>query len=214
MTFEERLAAKIAAKQEQVNAQHEQSMEKLLENSDFIEAQRVISAKANEIKHLDTLITQVNSITPFKANDGTKYSVRAFSVNESIFGAGMGRVLGLIKASESAFTDEMRMQFEAITGISAVEWNEACNALGKPAYYNKDTKSIDFDRIKLPSPAVLKPLLESISIKLGIKEYVTDTVNTDTIQLWFNIEEAKAKSKVLEATKEAALDTTPFTVTD
>jgi len=210
MTFQERLQNKIkeaqVAKQEANNA----AMEKLLENDNFIEAQRELMAKEEELTRLKAIITQLNKIKPFVATDGTKYSVSVYPV--SFFGTGIGEIIGIINGAKSAFTDDLALQYSAITGISMLELTEASNALGVPAYYsNKEMRMVDGIEGNI---SIFKGLLDSIMLKLNITEF-KNTITEERIKLWFARAELNATKKETEVARNIILDdNNDFTMED
>ena len=200
--FQEQLNAKVAKAQEAKSAEQLDSRLAMLENHNFIEAQRVISAKQNELQSLSTTITQLNSIKPHLAKDGSRFNINVYPVG--IFGTGMAEVLGIITGSRSAFTDELALQYSALTNLSIVELAEARDALGSPAYFSKGEIV----------PAIpgsydqFKPLLESICMKLGLYEYSAESVTRDRVELWFTRSELTANTKATEHNKSEAINDT------
>ncbi len=185
-SFKAKLQTRIATAQAKAQEAQEVAMEKLLENEAFIESQRSMQAKEEELTELGTIMIQLNAIAPFIANDGRKFSVNVFPV--ASFGTGLGSVIGIVQGSRSAFVDEKLLEFSAITGVSIMELQEAQMALGSPAYY-KDGKlhepvSGDYYR--------LAAILESIFLKLGLNEFKASEVTQDKYDLWFAVSEAKA----------------------
>jgi len=210
MTFEQQLKQAVANAQQAHEAQHLESLQGLLTNPAFIEAQRSIAAKDAELAKLNTIINQLNQIKPFVAKDGTKYQIKCYPI--SFFGTGLSQVLGIISASRSAFTDELALQYSAITGISMIELAEANDALGSPVYLAKD------GTISVATPAnlgKLRQLLASILLKLGIKEFDPSSITQDRLDLWF----AKAELAVAKAVEEIQTtnlinSTSQFTIED
>ncbi len=185
-TFQDRLEIKIEAAQAAKELEQDKALDNLLENDAFVEAQRGIIAKEGELQKLNDVITQLNFITPFKANDGRKFNVNVYPIAQ--FGVGLGQVMGIIAGSRSAFVDETRVQFTAITGLTSIELYEAVDALGSPSYF-KDGKvndAVDGDFGKLES------LLPGIFMRLGLNEYVATDISRDKFNLYFAAAEAKA----------------------
>lgn len=210
MTFEDKLTAKVAEAQAQHEANRIESLQAVLENPAFIEAQRSISAKDAELKRLNAIINQLNQIKPFITKDGTKYSIQCYPV--SFFGTGLAQVIGIISASRSAFTDELALQYSAITGISILELAEANEALGSPTYLSKD------GTISPAMPCSLskfRQLLASIMLKTNIHEFNPDVITQDRVDLWFAKAElaVERKSAELEATQ-AINASSSFTIED
>ena len=127
MTFEQQLKEAVEKAQLTHDEQHMESIAGLLSNPAFIDAQRSITAKDAELTKLNTIINQLNQIKPFVSKDGTKYAIKCFPA--SFFGTGLAQVIGIISASRGAFTDELALQYTAITGISMIELMEANDAL-------------------------------------------------------------------------------------
>ncbi len=206
-SFKEKLQAKIAEAQEQQDILYAKDLEALLDNPNFIEAQRKIEAKSSELRRLNTIIHQLNSIQPFVANDGSKYSVTVYPI--SFFGKGLGEILGIIASSRSAFTDDLMLQYSAITGIDMVELAEAETALGRPAYCQKDGTVVEAVPGDLPR---LHDILLSIAIKLGIKTIDFNQLTKDRFDLWYARAELAANKKAADFNRNLTLDTQRFTM--
>lgn len=193
--FTEKLSQKIEEAQEKVAKVQEKALEKLLDNDKFIEVQREIIAKENEISNLHTTIIQLNSITPFITNDGRKFSVRVYPI--AAFGTGLGQVLGIINGSKSAFVDEKLMEYAAISGVSQLELVEAALAMGNPTYYANgivnDATPGNYTKLVL--------LLDSIFIKLGLHEFKAKDFTKSKYDLWFAKSEISAMKKFTESEK-------------
>lgn len=205
--FQKALEAKIEAAEKARNEAHTASIMALLDKPEFVEAQRQLTAKQRELRGLNTMIHQLNAIPAFVANDGSKYKVTVYPI--SFFGHGLGEVLGIISASGSAFTDDLMLQYSAITGISEIELSEAKQALGVPAYCTRDgivVAAVEGDFAKL------KSLLASIAIKLSIREFDLQSLTIDRYNLWFTRSELAAIKKADDFTRNAVLDTQRFTM--
>ena len=208
MTFEQQLNEAVAQAQVAHEAKHLESISALLTNGAFIDAQRSIAAKDNELRQLNTIIKQLNQIKPFISKDGTKYAIKCFPA--SFFGTGLAQIVGIISASRGAFTDELALQYSAITGISMIELLEAREALGSPMYLNQEPE--DF---KLWNIAKLHPLLASIMLKMGIKEFSPNMSTEDKMHLWFTLSERKVLKEKEELEKTKAIDaSSDFTIED
>ena len=208
MTFEQQLNEAVAQAQVAHEAKHLESISALLTNGAFIDAQRSIAAKDNELRQLNTIIKQLNQIKPFISKDGTKYAIKCFPA--SFFGTGLAQIVGIISASRGAFTDELALQYSAITGISMIELLEAREALGSPMYLNQEPE--DF---KLWNIAKLHPLLASIMLKMGIKEFSPNMITEDKMHLWFTLSERKVLKEKEELEKTKAIDaSSDFTIED
>lgn len=210
MTFEEKLAQAVEKAQQAHEAQHLESILGLLSNPAFIEAQRSLSAKDAELSRLNAIINQLNKIKPFVANDGTKYQIKCFP--NSFFGPGLGHIIGIIQSSRSAFTDELALQYSAITGISMLELLEANDALGQPIYMAKDgtvSEQMPYNLNKL------KQLIASIMLKMGIKEFDPSSITEDRMNLWFTKAELAVAKKQDEIAKTAVINASSnFTIED
>ena len=208
MTFEQQLNEAVAQAQVANEAKHLESISALLTNGAFIDAQRSIAAKDNELRQLNTIIKQLNQIKPFISKDGTKYAIKCFPA--SFFGTGLAQIVGIISASRGAFTDELALQYSAITGISMIELLEAREALGSPMYLNQEPE--DF---KLWNIAKLHPLLASIMLKMGIKEFSPNMITEDKMHLWFTLSERKVLKEKEEFKATKAIDaSSDFTIED
>jgi hypothetical protein len=211
MTFREKLAAKVTEAQVAVTANKEEAMVALLDNPEFIETQRIVTAKEAELKSLNATITQLGAISKFKANDGTEYSVRVFPVAEGVFGTGIAQILGIISGSRGAFTDEMQAQFSAITKVPMIEIQMANIALGSPRYMKKDGSVVAAEATKL---GALKPLLQSIALQLDIHEFDVSTITQNNIDLWFLKEDQRVTKQLADKEKTAKVDTKDFVLED
>lgn len=207
MTFQQKLEAQIAKAQAEQEILYAESLERLLDNPAFIETQRQIAAKATELRRLSATIAQLNAIQPFVANDGTKYGVTVYPTN--FFGHGLGEILGIVASSRSAFTDDLMLQYSAITGINPVELAEAEAALGRPAYCQKDGTVVEAVPGNL---AKLKEILRSICIKLDIKTINLDELTQDKYDLWFTRSELAANKKAADFHRNLTLDAVRFTM--
>jgi uncharacterized coiled-coil protein SlyX len=184
--FNEMLKARIQEAEKKHAEQEQKAIESLLENEAFIEAQRSIMRKEQELQKLNTIITQLNSITPFVAKDGRKFSVIVFPI--PVFGTGGAQIMGIIQGSRSAFIDEKALEYSAICGITQLELVEAREAMGSPAYF-RDGRVIeaipgDFNKLSV--------LLEGIYLKMGLREFKASDITKEKYDLWFALGEAKA----------------------
>lgn len=209
-TFEEQLAAAVAEAQAKHEQEHLESLKGLLTNPAFIDAQRSIATKDAELTKLNGIINQLNQIKPFTAKDGTKYSIKVFPV--SFFGTGLAQVIGIIQGSRSAFTDDLALQYSAITGISMIELSEANDALGSPVYMAKDGTVSEAIPANVPK---LRQLLASIMLKLGVSEFDPSVITEDRVNLWFTKAELAVAKKKDELAKTAAINASSnFTIED
>lgn len=207
MTFQDKLKAAIAKAQEEQDILYAKNLDALLENPAFIETQRQIEAKSSEIRRLNATIHQLNAIQPFIANDGSRYSVTVYPI--SFFGHGLGEILGIVASSRSAFTDDLMLQYSAITGIDMVELAEAEAALGRPAYCQKDGTIVE----AVPGDlAKLRNVLTSICIKLGIKTVDLNHLTQDRFDLWYSRAEVQAIKKAADFNRNLTLESQRFTM--
>ena len=208
--FNKKLQEKIAEAQTETDKANEVAQERLLENASFIEAQRTVSAKESELKELTNITLQLNNIPAYVSKDGRKFNVNVFPI--SIFGTGLGTVMGIINGSRSVFVDEKMIEFALVSGISMLELQEAQAAMGSPAYF-KDGKVHD----AIPGDYVnLKGLLDGIFVKLDLAEFKADSITEDRFDLWFATSEAKANKQLVEHEKLKKLekDATDFIIED
>ena len=210
-TFQEKLNKKVAAAQIARAAHNQAAQDMLLGNDGYIEVQRSIAAKSEEIVKLNMMLTAVSMITPFSANDGRTFKINAFPV--SAFGPGMDTVIGMIIASSGAFTEEMKAEFTAITKIPMLEFAEAATALGATAYCDKLGTVVpeikgDFTRFS--------NILKSICVKLNLAELSADSITAERVDLWMAKATAKAKTEKEEYAKNMELEATTqkFTLED
>ena len=210
MTFEQQLNEAVAQAQVAHEAKHLESISSLLTNEAFIDAQRSITAKDAELTKLNAIMNQLNQIKPFVSKDGTKYAIKCFPA--SFFGTGLAQVVGIISASRGAFTDELALQYSAITGISMIELMEANDALGSPVYMSKDgtvSEAMPYNLNKL------RQLLASIMLKMGIKEFSPEAITDDRMKLWFTKAELAVAKKHEEFKVTQAIDqSSEFTIED
>ncbi len=184
--FTEKLNKKILMAQKIADKNAEKAVEKLLDNKSFIEAQRQISAKQNELNSLNETVIQLNGMKPFVAKDGRRFNINVFPIN--VFGTGLGSVIGIINGSRNAFIDEKALEYSAICGISTLELIEANTALGNPSYF-KDGKVND---AIIGDYSILKDILTGILIKLGLNEISIKDFTREKYDLYFSIAETKA----------------------
>lgn len=210
MTFEQQLKDAVAKAQLAHDEQHLESISGLLSNPAFISAQRSITAKDAELTRLNTVINQLNQIKPFISKDGTKFAIKCYPI--SFFGTGLAQVIGIISSARSAFTDELALQYTAITGISMIELMEANDALGSPVYMAKDgtvSEAMPYNLGKL------RQLLASIMLKMNIREFNPESITEDRMNLWFAKAELAVTKKVSELQTTKAINaSSDFTIED
>ena len=210
-TFQSQLDAKLAEARVTRKAQLEESKLALLDNPTFVNIKLQAVLKSEELTKLNTLITQVNAIDPFTAKDGSKYGIRVFPI--ATFGLGFGQLIGLIKGSDNAFTDEMLAEYSAITGVSAVELREASHYLGSPSYCTKAGNVVEAIPCQFSK---FQPLLISIAMTIGLDAFDVSEITENCINLWFTKEELKAIKTAKEIAEAEKLDTetAEFTLED
>ena len=209
MTFEQKLEAKIKAAQVAKAQANNEAMEALLDNPDFIEAKRTTIAKQAELDKLNAMILQLNNIK--SVIKGTTYQVRVFPTAVPTFGNGVAQIIGITLGVQGAFTDEMAQEYSAITGISTIELQEAAMYLGATAYCTKDGRLVaeepgDFTKFL--------PLLQSITLSLGITEFDVSKITKDTIDIYFLRAQQRAAKQLAELALASELDTNEFTLED
>ena len=208
--LQQAIAAKIAAKQKAQN----EVLDTLANNEAYVAVQADVAVMASDIQKLDTVIAQLNTgITPFIAKDGSKYSVRVFPV--AAFGPVLGKVVGIIQGSSSAFTDEMAMEYETILGhgISHIELSMASEAVGKASYLNKDGIIVD---AQYGDSELAYNLIVSIANKLELLS-LSELSHIDVenkIVAWHRAARSKANKVLKEQQLAAQLDTDEFTLED
>jgi len=210
-TVQEAIANKIAEAQKVADQAKHNKLMKLIDNPAFIETKRVTQAKQAELDALNTMITQLTNITPFVAKDKTKFSVSVYPVAQATFGVGIAQILGIVRGIDSAFIDTMEAEYSAITGIPAIELQQASLALGSPAYATKDGMIVATEPGNFNE---LMPLLQSIAIQLNIYEFDINSVTQDKIELWYLREKQKAVKKLEEQAIASELDDEQFILED
>lgn len=185
-TFNEKLTKAVEKAQAKAEKNQEKAMDKLLENENFVEVQRSIIAKEKELEKLNEIVHQLNSIKPYIAKDGRKFSVNVFPI--AVFGTGAAQVLGIVAGSRGAFIDEKLLEYSAITGISSIELQEALVAMGSPAYY----KDGEVCQAVVGDYNKLVEILEGIYLKLGLHEFKVSDITKDKFDLWYATAEARA----------------------
>ena len=208
INFKEELNKRIEEAQKAREEAKNQALMGLLDNSDFLEKQRHIVAVQDDLNKLGIIMSQLNTIEPFVAKDGRKFKVNVFPI--SIFGPGYGQVMGILVGSRSAFIDEKMLEYSAITGISPVEFYEAQEAIGSPAYYaNGEVHEATYGDF-----GKLQRLLPGIFLKLGLNELEPGGITKDKYDLWFSTSEAKALRQLNEYKKmqEVSQEMTEFTL--
>jgi len=212
MNFEQMMKDRIASAMETKVAQNEQAKMALLDNQDFINTQVEITMLNSEINKLNQIITQLNLIKPFIAKDGRRFNVNVFPV--STFGPGFGQLIGIIQGSKSAFTDEMALQYEAITGVSHLELTMCSDALGTADYYKAGSEEVQHGQEGDMKKFI--PLIRSIEAKLGLSMIVPESDDDiiNTIERWQISSNKRAEIKLEESRLSENLDTDSFVLED
>lgn len=200
MSFEQELERKIQEVQKERQSRFEAAKMQLLENPTFIEAQCVLENKNKELTKLNSILDQLNAIEPMVIN-GQKYGLQVFPIGG--FPVGTSQILGIITGSRSAFTQELSIQYEAITGLNMLELIEAREALGQPAYFSK--KELVVVEEERGNVERLNQLLKGISLKLGIYEFDIK-VTKEQVDLWFLRSKLNAEKKQVELEKSQELE--------
>ena len=209
-TFKEVLQENIAKAQKQVEANTQVRLMTLAKDPTFIESQRTLGAKTTELTKLNAIITSLNAIKPFIASDGRKFNINCFPV--TALPAGVAQVVGIIQASRGAFTDEMALQYQAITGVPPLTFASATVALGNPSYLDKTANKATEE---IPANwATLVPELQAIYLNLDLQEFQASDLSEAQLNLWFATSKLKAITQEKEVAKAADLDTGEFLIED
>ena len=209
MTYTDKLEAKLAEAQASKAQATEQAQEKLLDNDNFIQLQLSIATREKAKALLSDMLAQVNSIKPFIANDGRKFSVNAYAIG--IFGPAIAELVGVVGGSRSAFTDDMSAQYEAITGLKSIELGMAAVALGQPAYFKDGELHDAID----PEYDTLYPLMQSVSAQLGILDVLPDkSTFTSLVSKWHVSAHKSAVAKCDAYESHEIIDTNQFVIED
>jgi len=200
MNFEQELEKRVKEAQEKRQSRYEAAKMQLLENPTFIEAQCVLESKNKELNRLNNIIDQLNAVEPTVIN-GQKYRIQVFPVGG--FPVGTSQILGIIIGSRSAFTQELNIQYEAITGLNMLELIEVREALGQPSYFSK--KELVVVEEERGDVEKLNQLLKGIALKLGIYEFNVQ-VTKEQVDLWFLRSRLNAEKREAELEKAQALE--------
>lgn len=184
----------------------------LIENAQYVDYLASIADEEEQIKHLQTVIDQLNGIKAIVATDGTTYKVNIYPVAEYVFGPVMSRVLGIITGSSAMFTEERQDEFEAMTKTSYLAVTNARTLLGSPAYYSKGvlTPAIEFSNID-----EIKTAVTAVCDYLNVDIEYVNKINIGSLTRWFNTAGAKA-NKQFEAYRKVELvdNENNFTIED
>ena len=174
-----------------------------------------LAETANEIElvdNLNTVMAKLSGMASVVTNDGTKYDVNCYSINERVFGAVMGRVLGIIKSSSAMFTDERQREFTALTGMPYLAVSKVSVALGAPAYYSK---GVVVPSIPVPDLDNLEKAMLSVCQAFQIPIAYASIVSEETLANWFKIEQVKADGKLESFTRDEVVNNgSKFTIED
>lgn len=193
MTYTDKLEAKLAEVAASKAKATSDAQDALLDNDQFMQLQLSIANRAKAQAKCAELLTQVNSIKPFIANDGRKFSVNAYAIG--IFGPAIAELVGIIGGSRSAFTDDMEAQYQAITNLKPIELKLASEALGQPAYF-KD--GVLHEAIE-PNYDAIYPLMQSITAQLGILDVLPSKAKFDALVSKWHSAALRSATNKLEA---------------
>lgn len=195
LTVDQKMEIAIAKAKEARKKTKDEAKLKLLDNQDYVGFLAKISEESDDIKLLQSKLELLNKIKAIVAEDGTEYRVHVYPVAEYLFGPVMSRVMAIIVASSSMFTDERQTEFEVITGIKYLSAIKAKDAIGNPAYYSKGNlvEAIPGNGENINS------IMTSILVDLDIDvEYVS---KIDKIDAWFEASLKRAQKKFDEFSK-------------
>ena len=211
LTADERMELAVAKAKELRKQARDESKLALINNSNYVGYLASIEDEQDTIKQLTGVMDAVNKMKPIVTNDGTKYSVHCYPVAEYIFGPIVSRVLGLINASSAMFTDERAMEFQALTGVSTLVFNNARDVIGSPAYFSKGNYVSELDGSMLNRKEAMLAVLQGLNLDLTYIDRLSDA----NIGKWFDRAEVKAKEQLAEFSKNEKIDSTSnFTLED
>lgn len=200
LTIEEKMELAIAKAKELRKKAKDEAKLALIDNTDYIGFKARLSEEEDTVKALQSKLDMLNKIKPIVVDDGTEYRVHAYPIAEYLFGPIMSRVLAIIVASSSMFTDERQAEFEAITGISHLVATKARDAIGSPAYYSKGILAMGIPG----NGSDMAPIILSILVDLDID--TSYAVQLTKLDKWFDNALAKAQKKFDEFNKTQQLE--------
>ena len=211
LTADERMAIAIAKAKEARKKSRDEAKLALIDNADYMGYLAMVEDESDEVTRLTTVMETVNKMKPIVTTDGTKYSVHCYPVAEYIFGPIVSRVLGLINASSAMFTDERATEFQALTGVSTLVFNNARDVIGSPAYFSKGNYVSELDGSMLNRKEAMLAVLQGLNLDLTYIDRLSDA----NISKWFDRAEVKAKEQLAEFSKNEKIDSTSnFTLED
>lgn len=211
LTADERMAIAIAKAKEARKKSRDEAKLALIDNADYMGYLAMVEDESDEVTRLTSIMELVNKMKPIVTNDGTKYSVHCYPVAEYIFGPIVSRVLGLINASSAMFTDERAVEFQVLTGVSTLVFNNARDVIGSPAYFSKGNYISELDGSMLNRKEAMLAVLQGLNLDL----IYIDRLSDENIGKWFNRAEIKAKEQLAEFSKNEKIDSTSnFTLED
>lgn len=195
LTPEQKMAVAVAKAKEARKKAKDEAKLKLLENADYVGFLAKTEEESDYVKDLQSKLDALNKMKAIVAEDGTEYKVHAYPVAEYLFGPVMSRVMALIVASSSMFTDERQAEFKALVGINYLTVLKARDAIGSPAYYSKgvlaDAVTGNGENIK----SIMTAILVSLDIDI---DYVSKISQIDA---WFASSLKRAQKKFDEFSK-------------
>jgi hypothetical protein len=189
------------------------AQEQQANNEALVELYARNSVDEKKIAALDLVIKQLTAIKAIIANDGTKYRVHCYPTASATFGEVDARVMGILLAAGSMFTEERMAEYSAITGIPCLMAKKIVEDIGSPAYINKDNVLVEEVKGPLANLEV-----NMMAVGMGLTQVtqlpITPEITTSKIDTYFT----KAKNKAEERDKENQLsedlDNDPFTMQD
>ena len=109
------------------------------------------------------------------------------------------------------FTDERAMEFQALTGVSTLVFNNARDVIGSPAYFSKGNYVSELEGMMENRKEAMLAVLQGLNLDLTYIDRLSDA----NIGKWFNRAEVKAKEQLTEFSKNEKIDSTSnFTLED
>ena len=211
LTADQQMELAIAKAKELRKQARDESKLALINNSNYVGYLASIEDEQDTIKQLTGVMDAVNKIKTIVTTDGTKYKVACYPTKETLFGPVASRVLGLITSSSAMFTDERQAEFQALTGVSTLVFNNARDVIGSPAYFSKGNYVSELDGSMLNRKEAMLAVLQGLNLDLTYIDRLSDA----NIGKWFDRAEVKAKEQLAEFSKNEKIDSTSnFTLED